>query len=234
MKINRFLKYKFLGLVLGISATIFPLAALAHQPVIVAPGHAIVKIDQPEISRAYYGDLAGNSQYFEINSVKPFVLYLNLLVPKTAGQEKDLLAEIFYGPRAEELMAALDGPRYQWREFYEPFGGDHYWQGPEYRQTVQPGRYLIRVFTISNQGQYVLAVGEQESLAPAEIIRTLPILWSLKANFFFESPLGFVSGYIGLGLLLVVVILILLIAIPIFLIVRKILKKRRQNYQLKI
>lgn len=203
---NRFKIFLILGAVLFI----LPFAVLAHNPRIVKSGESVI-VQNPEISQAFYGELKGEAQIFEIDSDKDFNLYVGVLIPKLPDSEKKMSAEIYRSFESDlELLTALDGPRYNWTEFYEPFGGDDYWQGPEMRQSVPAGKYVIRVFSEpENKGKYSLAIGEIESFPPKEIWNTFVTLPVLKQYFFNKNPLIMFWNYLGLGLLIIVIILII-------------------------
>jgi hypothetical protein len=202
----------WLGLILCI--TLLPGVAVAHQPWIVEPGSGMVTVPEPEISKAYYGELRGAPQSFEVRSDKPFVLYVNILVPKMAGVRTNISAEIRDSEKG--LLAKLDGPAFHWTPFHEPFGGDDYLMGPEFRQEAPAGTYVIQVFSPDNRGKYVLAVGEKEEFPLGEIVRTLGVLPRLKREFFEESPATIVFSYTGASL----VILLLIVAAIIYLLMR--------------
>lgn len=85
-----------IGFLLGIVLIIFlSINSLnAHQPRLetgkfVSLENPII-VENPEISQAFYGELEGNPDYFQIKSDQPFQLYVNLLVPTTPGQEVNL------------------------------------------------------------------------------------------------------------------------------------------------
>jgi len=189
-----------------------PFIASAHNPRIVKNGEPVL-VQNPEISQAFYGELKGEAQVFEIDSDKDFNLYVGVLVPKLPEANKKMSAEIYRSLESDmELITALDGTRYNWTEFYEPFGGDSYWKGPEMRQSVPAGKYIIRVFSEpESQGKYSLAIGEIESFPPKEIWNTFVTLPVLKQYFFNKNPLMMFWNYLGLGLLGIIAIIILAI-----------------------
>jgi Cu+-exporting ATPase len=177
--------------------------ALAHQPRIVGNASSM-DVKEPEISKAYYGELAGAPVLYEIRSDKEFTLYIGLLVPDVPGIETDVSADIW---REAELLVTLDGLSHDWKAFYEPYGGDRYFQGPEYEGKVGPGCYEVKVYSADNAGKYVLAVGKVESFPPSEVIRTLRTLPALKRDFFERSSLTAYWNRVGLFMLLPVAVL---------------------------
>lgn len=200
-------------LILAIFLLAMPLAVLAHNPRLVKSEETI-QIKDPEISQAFYGVLVGEEQWLEINQDKNFTLYVNLLVPKLPNVNRALLFEIYKQENgSQKLIASLDGENFNWSEFYEPFGGDTYLKGPEFKMDAQPGDYLIKV-THCHAGEeetageaacafskYALVVGQKESFPPGEILNAIYLLPTLKKDFFGKSPWTAYFNYTGLFLL---------------------------------
>ena len=212
---NKNLMYKEIKIILIFIISIFliPFAVLAHQPRLVE-GSGIIQVKNPEISQAFYGELRGTYQDFKIDSAKPFNLYINVLAPDLPMLKTDMSAEIFKLTPATTSLAVLNGANFNWTKFYEPFAGDSYLKGPEFRREVGAGQYLIRVFSSNYKGKYSLAIGEQESFSLGEAWQTLIILPGLKNTFFNKSPWTIFFNYIGLyllGLLLVLAMVIFFI-----------------------
>lgn len=178
--------------------------ALAHQPRITDSRQTIVP--SPEISKAYYGKLTGVPDVYTINTDTDFNLYVNILVPDIAGQSKDLSATIVKGGDKDPL-ATLAGLTHTWTKFYEPFGADTYWMGPEYRARATAGTYTITVSSPNNDSKYSLAIGEIEAFDRAEGMNALTIIPKLKKDFFSESPIGFIASPFGWGMILVLYVL---------------------------
>jgi hypothetical protein len=68
---------------------------------------------------------------------------------------------------------------HQWTEWYEPYGKQWYWVGPEIGQNFKhvedykdfkEGIYYIKVFNQKNEGRYSLAVGDQEKFSFFDIL----------------------------------------------------------------
>ena len=161
--------------------------AYAHQPRLVDDRPSI-EVRNPEISQAFYARLAGNPQSYYIRSDVPLRLYVNLLVPDIAGIDTDYEAVISRETGSgEEVLARLDGKAYEWRPFFEPFGGDHYLLGPEYDEQVPAGTYIVTVSSPDCAGKYALAIGKIEKFPPKEMARTIVALPQLK-KYFGKSP----------------------------------------------
>jgi hypothetical protein len=222
-QVNRAMpKRLVIGLLVAIIITLVqPWAADAHQPRLVCEDPVIVA--DPEISKAYYDTLSDAPRIYVIESQKPFLLYLNLLVPKSSnpqGRYSAIVYRVAEGKRAE--CARLNADSVEWKEFYEEYGGDYYLWGPEYEATVPEGRYEVEVSGNNYQGKYVLATGKSEQFPPVEIARTLLVLPVLKVQFFQYPPVILLSNPIVIAWLIAIVILL---AAIVFLTI-KILHKR--------
>ncbi len=161
---------------------------VAHQPK-VADGGTIddpIIIEDPIISKAYYGELNGEEEYYLIDSNEEVPIYLNVLIPG------DVLTHTVSAELINEgvMIESLDGENSEWKVFYERYGGDYYMMGPELGKNhksskVYPaGKYYVRVFNENNEGKYVLAVGEIESFPVKEIVSSFFIVPWLKSNYF--------------------------------------------------
>jgi hypothetical protein len=160
--------------------------AVAHQPHVVGDA-ARVRVSDPEISKAYYGRLPGVPARYEIVSRRPFTLYAQITVPDIRGARRDYRLTIL-GPGGQ-LLAQLSTPTSHWKRFFEPFGGDHYLTGPEYRRHVPAGNYIVQVARPTNRGTYVLAIGEAEQWGPIEALSALIALPTIKHDYFHQSVL---------------------------------------------
>lgn len=181
-------------------------SALAHQPVIVE--QEAIEIEKPEISRAFYDELEGKPRSYLINSEKDFDLYVNLLVPKNTNPDGRYSARILKDNRP---LTVVRGDSVEWVEFYEPFGGDTYLKGPEWKQRVPAGRYEIEVYSEDNLGKYVLAVGEKEFFGPKEIASVYTEVPKLKSEFFETNPLSFLWTPFGIAAVIVIAGIIYLV-----------------------
>lgn len=174
----------------------------AHQPRLVG-NETNILVDQPEISKAYYGSLSGKPATYRIESTEPFRLYVNILVPDIQGVDKDFSVKIL---KQGEVISILGGGGFDWKQFYEPFAGDHYFRGSEYVQEQVAGTYEIEVYSPDNLGKYVLAIGDREAFPLGELVRTYAVLPRLKSEFFGKSPF---SAYFNImGIFLAVILFI--------------------------
>lgn len=193
--------YKAIPLAL-LALLLVPAFTSAHQPRITES--RLTQVPDPEISKAYYGKLTGEPDVYVIKATEAFDLYVNVLVPDIAGQKKDVSAVVL---KDNKQIAVLDGINFEWKKFYEPFGADTYWMGPEYKTQAEAGTYEIRVWSSNNDSKYSLAVGEIEAFDRAEGMNALSIIPELKRDFFEESPIGFIKSPFGWGLIVVMYLL---------------------------
>lgn len=166
----------------------------AHQPYLVEQSQRVDVMD-PEISKAYYGEMPGKPVFYYLESDKPFNLYVSILVPKLEGIETDYVIEIF---RDKTFLKRMDGKKYEWKEYYEKFGGDYYLEGPEYEAEALPGKYSLIITSKDNFGKYALAIGKKEVFDGKEILRTLSVMPTIKRDFFEYSWYKLMMGRIGL------------------------------------
>lgn len=205
-----------------------PASVFAHQPRIVE--QSPITVTDPEISKAYYGELTGEQQIYKISSDKPFNLYVGILEPEISGQTKNTSVMIIKADSPDSKpYAVLDGMSFKWTRMWEPFGADSYWTGPEYKGRAKAGDYEIHVLNTMNRGKYTLTIGETEAFGPKEIWDTLKIVPTLKRDFFEESPLTFILSPFGWGLILTLYALVLIIGLLAHYIFRRISKRSRQK-----
>lgn len=182
--------------------------AFAHQPVVVDSD--TTEVVDPEISKAYYGVLAGEAHTYVISSDAAFDLYVGILVPDSASPKRDVMAEIF---RGDELLETLGGVDAEWVTFYEPFAQNTYWDAGEYRLRAEPGVYSIRVSSPDNASKYSLAIGEIEFFDLEDRANALAVLPGIQQEFFGTSAFELVGTRYGLLNLLVIYAAALLLAL---------------------
>lgn len=211
---------KKIFLFLFLMIAIVPGFVSAHQPRLVESRNTAVT--DPEISKAYYGQLTGVPDIYTIISPTPFKLYVNVLVPDIENQQKDVSVSI---QKDGELVTVLDGTAFVWTKMFEPFGYDSYWTGPEYSTTANAGTYSITVTSLNNDSKYSLAIGEAENFDAAEIVNALTLIPQLKRNFFNESPSSFILSPFGWGLIVVLYILAFIFGFTYRFVLQKFAKK---------
>jgi hypothetical protein len=203
---------------------IWPLDVLAHQPRLVEMEKII--ITEPEVSKAYYGNLSGKPHIYTISTNSPIDLYVNILVPFIEGPEKNVTVKIFKG---EQPIGILSPKKEDWKEFFEPFGQSTYWKGPEFKVRSDGEKYKIHVQSTEKNIRYVLATGEVEAFDGPESLRAILLIPKLKKEFFEESPRSFIFSPLGWGYILLLQFLVLLVGF----ILLKILNISRSKFQKK-
>ena len=202
----------------------WPLKVLAHQPRLVEMEK--INVTEPEISKAYYGNLSGKPHIYTISTSSPIDLYVNVLVPFIEGPEKNVIVKIFKG---EQLMGILSPKKGDWKEFFEPFGHSMYWKGPEFKVRADAGKYKIHVQSTEKSIRYVLATGEIEAFDGPESLNAILLIPKLKKDFFEESPLSFILSPLGWGYVLLLQLLVILTGF----VISKILNINRIKFQTK-
>jgi len=199
---------------------------LAHQPQIVKGD--TIQVLNPEVSKAYYDELRGQKKTYIIDSPKEFLLYLNLLVPKSTNPEGRYSATLYKTENNQRsLIYFLDGQGIIWKEYFEEYGGDDYYMGSEYETNLMPGHYEIEVVGNNLQGKYVLAIGKKEEFPLGVILKTLVILPQLKINFFNVSPLEFFwKSKFGPHVLILLLLIVLIVLGIVILIIKKVKKNK--------
>ena len=205
MKKTALISVFMLALLVGIAS--------CHQPRIVMgvsnSASNPIAIGNPEVSKAYYGELNGQPDYYEIDSQTPFSLYVNILVPNTTG-DRDRRFSVDVTDSPGNPVAFINGTNSSWAEFYEPFGQDSYLMGPEARANVSAGNYKIKVFSQDNKGKYSLAVGELEAFPADEILNAMITVPILKITFFRDPFYSIFFNIAGAGILAVIIVIIML------------------------
>jgi len=214
---------KYFGFALLLTALTIQTVS-AHQPEIVGSKTGI-EISEPEISKAYYGQLNGQAIEYTIKSSKPFNLYVNLLTPASDNNQTLLSAKIT--DQNNRIISTLDGKAFVWQPYYEPFGGDNYYKGPEYRTHLSGGEYGIEVTSQNNFGPYVVAVGETESFTLDEMISAIKILPELKLEYFGEPWWRIFTNPFYAGIIIVIIIVVIIIY---FLIRHKVIHHRVKKF----
>lgn len=174
--------------------------ALAHQPRMVDEQFTV--IEDPEISKAFYGELTGTPHVYMFSSDRPFRLFVSLLVPDEKEAEFDFSAAITRTNGGhEEIVAVSHGLDSEWSYFYEPFAKDGYWNMDVFGEDhsgiyMSPGVYEIRVFSPDNEGKYVLATGDVEYFPFKEMLNTWIVLPRVK-QYMGKNPLTAYTNMVG-------------------------------------
>ena len=182
-------------------------AAYAHQPRIsFGAKHSLfnpIVIKNPEVSKAYYGRLTAEPDYYRIDSSAPYQLYLNILVPDLRDSKLDMSVDVISD---NKTLLSLKGKGYKWERFFEPVARDNYLKGPELDWRLRQGTYFIKIYNKGNTGKYSLAVGKIESFPLPEVIKmafTLPVI---KVRFFNKPAYSAFLTPAGLSMLIYLMI----------------------------
>ena len=82
-----------------------------------------------------------------------------------------------------------DGENFEWAPWYEEYGKQWYWNGPEIGQNFasnkvfKAGTYYIKVFNNTNIGQYILAVGDIEKFSLTDIVGLIFSMGDIEDEF---------------------------------------------------
>lgn len=187
----------------------------AHQPRLAyqmtATKDVPILIANADVSQAFYGQLRGGIDYYDLNLTAPLDFYFQILVPDITDARTGLIAQLNDGGDGKPLVV-LNGLGYPWQKFHEDFAGDDYLQGPERKINLPAGNYRIMVSSPNNLGKYVLVVGEKESFPLGESLKTLWLLPGLKG--YFNKPFWSVyEGRIGSGLLIATLVILAIVLI---------------------
>ncbi len=184
-----------------------PLFTSAHQPQIVEEGRSAIVIEEPEISKAYFGQLTGEPHVFTLDARESFDFYLNVLVPDLPNAKKDVSAALINPASPEIPIVVIGGGEAKWEPFFEEFARDNYFKTDEFRTRLPAGGYEIRVWSSNNDSAYSLAIGEIESFGFWDIVDAYIRIPQIKSFFFEKSPFSalftpLIGGPLGILLIL--------------------------------
>jgi len=201
---------------------IIPTTIFAHQPNYVDKQVEIINTE-PDISKAYYGELAGAEATYKIYATSALKLFVQILSPKIQNANKDFT--VLIKDNKNNSIAYLATSTEGWKSMYEEYAGDWYWQGPSFKKIIPAGSYDIIVSNSNNIGKYSLAIGETESFPVNKFLDTIQQLYTIKTKFFNEPWYGIFYGVVGKYLLLSSIILLLIIITSIYFCIRLLHKK---------
>lgn len=181
-------------LVLGLLLGLLPRMAAAHDPHLVDPAHpmsfeAPYPVGDPEHSQAFFAELTGTPHVYAITWDRPFRFYAGLTLPRIEGcpRRHDVSLDVIGAEGG--VIERLDGTTFDWWPWYEHYGDQWYWVGPELgaafrsTRTFPAGTYLLRVYNGENSGKYVLATGDDERFGFWDILRLWPVMRRLNREF---------------------------------------------------
>ena len=169
----------------------------AHKPVLndnsTYPADAPYEIEDPEISKAIYSTLIGDPHFYRIQSEVDFDFYAGILAAKIG--ECPLNSKFSFEVLDSDFhkIYLADGENFEWTPWYEEYGKQWYWNGPEIGQNFasnevfKAGTYYIKVFNNSNTGQYIMAVGDIEKFSITDIVGLIFSMGKIEDEFWDTS-----------------------------------------------
>ena len=176
---------------------VFTTQGYSHKPILndnsTYPADAPYEIEKPEISKAIYSTLTGDPHYYRIQSEVDFDFYAGILAAKIDNCPLNSKFSFEVLDSEFHKIYLADGEDFEWTPWYEEFGKQWYWNGPEIGQNFasnevfKAGTYYIKVFNNSNTGQYILAVGDIEKFSFTDIIGLIFSLGDIEDKFWDAS-----------------------------------------------
>ena len=192
----------------------------AHKPTYVDK-QISVEVKNPDISQAFYGELAGESVTYTVFVPESLNVYTGLLVPDQESSRIDVVVDMYNSK--QELMYTLKSD--VWNTYFEEFARDDYLKGPEYKTVVPAGKYTLVVSNPDNQGKYVLVIGTKERFLLQEMPRIFDQLIKVKMNTFGKPWYSAFMNIFGIG---TGIILLFLVGIVV-LIQRVVFRKKKKR-----
>ena len=166
---------------------------IAHKPVLnensTYPADAPYMIEEPEISKAIFSTLSGDPHFYRIDSESDFNFYAGILAAKIGDCELEEKFSFEVLDSEFHSIRLADGENFEWTPWYEEYGKQWYWNGPEVGESFlsdrvfKAGTYYIRVFNNSNTGQYIIAVGDIEKFSFTDIVGLIFSMGDIEDEF---------------------------------------------------
>lgn len=204
-----------------------PLIAYGHQPRLVTDQASSltnpIHIEEPEVSKAYYGQIEKSSEYYKIGSNKEFTLYLSLQVPDIPMQSKNITLELI--DKSGLQLVRLDASQHTWKKFHEDFGNADYLEGPSLEILLPAGIYAI-IISGDEDTKYVLVTGYKEEFPASEFLNSLFLVPKINLDFFGMNLFQSLSNVFGFLLLVIFSIIGLAVLFGTKRIIRSLLKTK--------
>ncbi|NDB46815.1 MAG: hypothetical protein EB150_05800 [Nitrososphaeria archaeon] len=176
----------------------FVLDANAHQPRLVmdldSSNANPILIEDPEVSKAYYGRLEKSPEFYTISSNKEVDMYLSLQVPNLQLQSTNITVDLI--DKKGVILVHLEGANHKWTEFHEDFGNADYLAGPSVRTPIPAGTYVIKISGDENT-KYVLVTGFEERFPAQEFLNALALVSKINIEFFGMNPIQSMANIFG-------------------------------------
>jgi hypothetical protein len=177
----------------ALALLVFITQVYAHKPILnkhsTYPTEAPYEIEDPEISKAIYSTLTGESHYYRIQSDVDFDFYAGILAAKIGECALENKFSFTVLDAEFNTIHIADGENFDWVPWYEKYGKQWYWNGPEMgenflsNKVFQAGTYYIKVFNATNTGQYIIAVGDVEKFSFTDVFGLLFSMGDIEDEF---------------------------------------------------
>ncbi|MDD4530959.1 MAG: hypothetical protein PHO80_05435 [Candidatus Gracilibacteria bacterium] len=184
---------------------------MAHQPNYLGNKTEVIVVD-PEISRAFYGELNGSKVTFNVYSEKEFNLYANLLSPDIKNTKIDFKLEVF--DKKDIIIGNISGG--EWKKYWEEFARDSYLKGGEFEKILPAGKYRLVLSNPDNNGKYSVAIGKKESFPVGVFLTLFPELIKIKTQIFEKPWYDAFNNIFGFSILILIIILTVIIKLVFF------------------
>ena len=149
----------------------------------------------------FHTTLAGWPHSYQFLIEEPATVSFDLWIPAVPAATTDLRAIIVREEtRGVAEVARLVAEPEAWEPHWSWLGRHHYYLGPRYQATLEPGLYLLEVSTPENNAPYVLVSGTESTSWWQGLFATLATIQATD-RFFGYSPLRVLLSPIVLGLL---------------------------------
>lgn len=160
-----FLRFFSIGLCAIMSTWLFPVEAHAYQAnleTVSVPYDVTSLLYNDGVTQVILGELQDVPEMFEIIVDATSTLTVDLRAVPTAGTQPTFGGIIIKQKeiRGIEEVARLSATAATWDEAVDDATGLTYLAGPKFGEIVTPGTYRIEVSNPSNQGKYLLVIGE--------------------------------------------------------------------------
>jgi hypothetical protein len=191
-------------------------AVSAHQPRIeLGLNNTItdpVQIQNIGLGQAFYGNLKGHPDYYQINSNRSFELIISSLVPASPGLGGSFPSITVKDSNGKNVIT-IDGDNSTWTPFVGEFH-DYYLEGPEVTRDLPSGTYNIEVYNANNKGKYLMIIGNETILSADDYLQDFANAPILKEQFFGKPItqlfIEIVGVNLALGIVMVLFIMLLI------------------------
>ena len=171
---------------------IVPLCSFAYVPELVEPTSVsdVYLVESPEQEKMFFGDMASFPHTYEINSIKPFNLYVEIRMPDIESSENNMAGIIIRqkGRGGVDEVVRMNPNDAEWSVVRESFENEEYRVGPIFDSELDGGIYRVEVSTPDNVEKYVLIMGKEDSNSDIDYFGKVSAIADVK-EFFDKSKL---------------------------------------------